>query len=590
MAYKSDTVASVIKRLNSQYFLPAIQREFIWNINQIVSLFDSIMRGYPISSFLFWEIEEGNRDKYQIYKFAENANYGGTHNELASVDGVHDMSLVLDGQQRLTSLLIGIKGTYTIKKKYRRWEDPSAWVKQRLYLDLFKDPKKEPEDGEAGIHYGFAFFENQPANDTVHHWFRVGRILDFNDEDRFYEFRQEEKEKLPEDITKAQLALFDRNLERLYRAIWKDDVISYHRETDQDDDRVLDIFVRANEGGTKLSKSHLLLSMVTYKWKDINAREEINGFAERLNNDLARRNDLDVDFIMKSCLVLSDLPVAYKVRNFNDQNLSLIQANWDSIKDALERAVDLTNTFGIDRDTLTAANALIPIAYYLYKSPDITLRGESQFDVRNAATVRQWFIISLLNGVFGGSSDSILTSIRTTLKKQPDSEFPIDELNKEIAKAGRKSYFDQQSIEDFLGTSYAQQLAFLSLSLLYEDNNWGAMIYHKDHIFPQYMFTWKHMREAGFNREEWNNYNELMDYLGNLELLISSENQEKPKMPFEKWIRTRDGSFKRRHLIPDNPELYRFENFEAFLEERERMIETRLLQLFGAPDMNTADT
>ncbi|GAI52896.1 unnamed protein product, partial [marine sediment metagenome] len=46
MAYKSDTIATVIKRLNSQHFLPAIQREFVWNTDKIISLFDSIMRGY----------------------------------------------------------------------------------------------------------------------------------------------------------------------------------------------------------------------------------------------------------------------------------------------------------------------------------------------------------------------------------------------------------------------------------------------------------------------------------------------------------------------------------------------------------------
>ncbi len=63
-----------------------------------MQLFDSIMRGYPISSFLFWELNPENRDKWEAYKFIENGAYGGTHNELANVDGVNELTLVLDGQ------------------------------------------------------------------------------------------------------------------------------------------------------------------------------------------------------------------------------------------------------------------------------------------------------------------------------------------------------------------------------------------------------------------------------------------------------------------------------------------------------------
>ncbi len=52
MGYQSDTISTIINRLNVRYFLPAIQREFVWDPEQIIELFDSIMRGYPISSFL----------------------------------------------------------------------------------------------------------------------------------------------------------------------------------------------------------------------------------------------------------------------------------------------------------------------------------------------------------------------------------------------------------------------------------------------------------------------------------------------------------------------------------------------------------
>ena len=591
MGYKSDTIATIIKQLNVQHFLPAIQREFVWKPEQVIQLFDSIMRGYPISSFLFWKLADENRDKWEAYEFIDRARQGGTHNELAITDGAQNLTFVLDGQQRLTSLLVGLKGTYTIKKKYRRKNDPSAWSSHRLYLELFKDPNLENDNGEMGIRYGFRFFTKEPANDSNHCWFRLGRILEFDSEDRFDEFKDDQEERLPEDVTKKQMKVLRRNLDRLYRAVWKDEVIAYYTEADQNYDRVLDIFVRANEGGTKLSKSDLLLSMVTSKWEGVNAREEIFGFVDRLNNDLTRRNDFDKDFIMKSCLVLTDLPVAYKVKNFTNQNLNLIQSHWPSIRNATERAVDLINTFGIDRDNLTSANTLIPIIYYLFKNPNVTLRTGSNFDVQSSTIIRRWFSVALLNNVFSGQSDTMLTEVRRVLMdSSSDQLFPAEEVNDVIAKLGRNSGFDSHTLNNFVDRTYHQKSTFLALSLLYDENNWGAMNYHKDHIFPQDMFKWRNMKSQGYTIDQSSHYDGIKDYIGNLMLLHSEENLEKSNQPFEQWITTRDQSFKRRHLIPNDPELYKFENFESFVVERDNLVKNRLQELFGPVSADLTET
>ena len=359
-------------------------------------------------------------------------------NDPANEAGVHQMTLILDGQQRLTSILIGLKGTYEKKQKYKRWSDSAAWTKQKLYIDLLKDPNPDPneepnleEPDNSEIYYGLKFFDHDkpPSNSSGERWFKLGKILDFDNEDNFYKFREEEKDALPDGITKKQVSIFERNLERLYRAVWKDDVISYYTETDQNYDRVLDIFVRANEGGTKLSKSDLLLSMITSSWDGMNARDEIYDFVDRLNIELSRRNNFDKDFVMKSCLVLSDLPVAYKVQNFTQKNLNLIKKNWNSIKRAVEAGVNASNYYGVDGDNLTSTNALIPVCYYLFKHPEVKLTGESSFDVKNSRNVRNWLIASLLNGVFGGSSDSMLSSIRNVLQSHTENaDFPISAI------------------------------------------------------------------------------------------------------------------------------------------------------------------
>jgi uncharacterized protein with ParB-like and HNH nuclease domain len=103
MPYIACTVAQIVDRINRNHFLPAIQRPFIWSTEQILQLYDSLMKGYPISSFLFWDVAPENKGNWEIYKFAENFKFGELHSELAETDG-RDITLVLDGQQRLTSL------------------------------------------------------------------------------------------------------------------------------------------------------------------------------------------------------------------------------------------------------------------------------------------------------------------------------------------------------------------------------------------------------------------------------------------------------------------------------------------------------
>ena len=101
--------------------------------------------------------------------------------------------------------------------------------------------------------------------------------------------------------------------------------------------------------------------MITSKWDGLSARQEIFDFVDFINSGLDGKNDLDKDFVMKSCLVLSDLDQRYKVSNFTNSNLKLIETNWKGIKASLEATLRLVNRFGIDRENLTSANALLPI-------------------------------------------------------------------------------------------------------------------------------------------------------------------------------------------------------------------------------------
>jgi hypothetical protein len=586
MSYKSDTIATILNQLNLKYFLPAIQREYVWQPAQILKLFDSIMRGYPISSFLFWQLKPENQEKWEVYNFINNFK-PGQHNELANTNGVQQLTLVLDGQQRLTSLLIGLKGSYTIKLPRKFWNNPNAWRKQQLYLDLLKDSTSEDDTEDSGMRYGFEFLDAQPTNTLGHYWLKVGHILKFDSKDAFDNFKDTEEEKLPENTTRKEIKIFRNNLDRLYDTIWKEDFISYYIENDQNYDRVLDIFVRANEGGTKLSKSDLLLSMVTSKWSGINAREEIFGFVDHLNLEMPRRNNLDKDFVMKACLVLTDLPVQYRVENFSNKNLELIRSHWEAIQQAIVATLQLVNTFGIDENSLTSANALIPIAYYAHKHGFKTLIGSSAFDLQNATVLRQWLTTALLNGVFGGQSDNVLRDIRNILQEQVTSSklYPVEAINLQLAKTNRLTSFTGASLEDFLLTSYGRRETFLALTLLYDENSWGNMSFHQDHIFPRALFTPERLTELGIPASKHSRYLELVNRIGNLQLLLAHENIGKSDTDFEPWLATRGPDFRQKHLIPSGDHLLKLENFEAFIEARENLIRQRLKNLFTLAEL-----
>jgi len=569
MTYAADRICDVLPRLNSSWFLPALQREFVWDAEQIRNLFDSLMRSYPISSFLLWRVPEGEREDLEVYRFIDSASDFGRHNTRERAFGVGDLAFVLDGQQRLTSLLVGIKGTYEVKKKYSRTGEI-----QRLHLDLLRNG--ELPDAEGEVSYGFDFRPNSATVSRGSYWFEVGRILKY--ETAIEPLLNETLARLRAfHLSESELETAKQNLENLHRVVFLDSPICYHTETHGDQERMLDIFVRANSGGEALSKPELLLSNLTVHWKALDARAEMKAFVDQTNTSLNRgavqaRTALKQDFVLKSCLVLLDLQVAYRISSFNKQTCEQIESYWTEIKKAITEAVEVASWFGINGITLTSANALIPVAYYLYRNPDVRLRGDSQTDAENASLVRRWLIMALLNGVFGGSSDSMLHKARAVIMKHGEHGrlFPVRELDVATQDARRLPTTDPNAIKKILDIEYGNSVCVLALTLLFEERAWGTIAHHCDHIFPQSLF-----------KQGLRQFRSASDQLANLTLLDARENVEKNAKPFAEWIETREPAFLKRHLVPEDRVLWRPEAFPDFLQERSRLILDRLFQVLN---------
>ena len=115
MAHQVVTIKDAISNIDeNKYLLPALQRKFVWKMKQIEDLFDSLMQDYPISTFLFWKVKNpgGVLQTYEFLKSCDRFMDEHVLNPKIDLKGEDEAILVLDGQQRLNSFYIGLKGTY----------------------------------------------------------------------------------------------------------------------------------------------------------------------------------------------------------------------------------------------------------------------------------------------------------------------------------------------------------------------------------------------------------------------------------------------------------------------------------------------
>jgi len=560
-----DAIDNVHKK---KYLLPAIQREFVWGVDQIERLFDSLMRDYPISSFLFWEVEKANINKYQFYEFVRQYHErDNTHNPKANIDGESGITAILDGQQRLTSLYVGLKGTYAYKLPRKRWDNDSAFPKRKLCLNLLAPA----EDGDLEYEFKFLTKKESEQSDDGHSWFVVGDVLNLTEAVDVNDYL------LENDISeygKDKFRFANKTLFKLYEVIHKNKSINFFLERGESLDKVLNIFIRVNSGGTQLSYSDLLLSIATAQWKEKDAREEITAFVDEINA-VGDGFNINKDFVLKSCLVISGFrDIAFKVDNFNQENMLTIEKQWDDIKKAVKSAIILISSLGYHRETLTSNNALIPIAGYLYKIGSPENFSESSKYQNDRENIFKWLVMVLLKRTFSGQPDNVLRPIREAINASKDGFPLIDIVNK--LKGGTKAIsFDNDEIDNLLYYQYAQAYTYSALAFIYPSLDFRNK-FHQDHIFPKKLFTRKRLEKRGIKADDIEFYLENYNYLANLQLLEGIPNQEKSGKGFDIWIKEKypdnndRKAYMERHYIPDVD--LTLENFRQFIEEREKLL------------------
>jgi uncharacterized protein with ParB-like and HNH nuclease domain len=556
-----DAIDNIIRR---EYLLPAIQRKFVWSSDKIETLFDSIMRGYPINSFMFWKIKDNEiKSAFKFYQFlTEYREFFNEDNPDIDTKGIHDFFAIIDGQQRLTSLYLGLKGTYAYRGYRKSLQDDQNNIPTRyLYINLFNEL---PEDNDRQMKYEFRFLTQKEYNNFSQNadsiWYKVNDILNFSERNDLDEYIDEQNWK--------QNKFAKETIRTLYDKIFTDQLINYYLETTQELDIVLDIFIRTNSGGEPLSFSDLLMSIITANWER-DARKEI----PEVIGKVFEIGDFKIskDFILKTCLVLHNTDIRFKIKNFTQENVQAFDQNWDRIRDSIIESFKLLENWGFNDSSLRAKNAVIPIIYYVYHN---NLEGEINKKAKHKEDkeqMRKWLYLSLLKGVFGSHSDDILKKIRNILKDPSNkNKFPLEKIKDDFkADPSKNLTFDDDFIGGLLTVQKEDSNCYTVLSLLYSHLNFEIDKFHKDHLHPADYF--KKLKNSSITKEEFSYYKEPKNWnsVVNLQLLNGNLNQSKLTTPLEEWVRSNNIDLNNQ-LIP-NVSLD-IKDFRNFIEERKKLL------------------
>ncbi|MGZ4073796.1 MAG: GmrSD restriction endonuclease domain-containing protein [Candidatus Chromulinivorax sp.] len=545
MKNAKETFRKFIGYLNNEeqdggYWLPKIQRQFVWSEEQIEYLFDSIMREYPIGTLLVW------KTKSKIRRRRFNDNYMVDMSIIASYVPENDKTkmLVLDGQQRLQSLYIGLKGSYEGTE---------------LCINILSGDLAAPDD----IRYKFEFRENK---DIAAPWFKFKDIVFSNE--KYNRIAEDLIKEFPESINENQKERIQDNVSQIVKLFMTEENLAYQIVDSVDNPKlyteedIVEIFIRANAGGTLLGKSDLLFSLLTSSWDE--ADDNLEDLLDELNKTGYKFNR---DFILKTCLTIFGKGAAYNVEKFRDTTTreSIIN-NWKEVSEAIKDVKDYIygKTFVKTDATLPSYLVLIPLIYFRY---------HYKKEWPSTKRIQEYLLRTLLAGAYSGSPDSLIDKCVKKIDEQ--KAFDVNEIFGVIVSEGRNLEISKKTI---LETYYGSKAIHLLFNIWYDFNYQPSYYMNKpqvDHIFPQSRL--KKLKVPNENTGKLNvmKYKwEDRDQIANCMLLTAEENGAGGKTDIipEEWFADKSQEYLDLHLIPSNKELWKIENYEQFIEERKKLI------------------
>ena len=542
---------------NGKYVMPAFQRQYVWSMEQIEKLWDSILLDYPIATFLFWHVDESNvtSDTYfcnflsevtfDSRKQADSVNY-----ELTSINLNNTNTAVLDGQQRLTSLFLSLLGEAYIRPKNAR-KKTGGRIITKLLIELNKNKLSVAEEEYNSKKYDIKFSEKVGRLSPTQ--FEIKNILDgkFQDETIRDKSIEEAIANVP-----ADSKLYARDiLNKLYKKIFEEKLIRYTEITDMKQDDALEMFVRFNSGGRPLRKSEITMSILEAYWPS--AKTE---FGKILVDSYV---DFDSDFIIRAALMLYGDVVK---SNISKKTAEELKNNWSAFKKALIDLETILKGMKIEVSRFSSSwNVLLPIIYSIYYNPEYNM---------NLNGIRAYLLRAILFTYFQSGTTGKLQQMKSNINSF-GSEITVEMLNQmnDLKVTDGK-------IEDVLNSEKGSKVAGEVLYYLTLDWTNKNFKYEQDHLHPDSRFDGN--KPVSVSMEDWRRWRGNRNRLPNLHLLEGRSNGSKNDMRLMDYYNdmndTQKVEFCEQSFIPKDVSL-ELENFEEFYEKRKEILTDKIREL-----------
>lgn len=556
----SITIYDALQNIkDGKYVMPAFQRQYVWSMEQIEKLWDSILLDYPIATFLFWHVDDDNVSwdtyfcnflsevTFDSRKQADSVNY-----ELFSIDVKVTDTAVLDGQQRLTSLFLSLFGDAYIRQKHARKKNGGGIV-TKLLIELNKNKLTVDEEEYNSKKYDIKFSEKVGKLSPTQ--FEIRKILGakFQDETTRTAAIEEVIANVPADSKDYARDI----LNKLYNKIFVEKLIRYTEIKDMKQDDALEMFVRFNSGGKALRKSEITMSILEAYWPS--AKTE---FGKLLVDSYS---GFGSDFIIRAALMLYGDVIK---SNINKQIAEELKNNWSEFKKSLKDLESLLKEMKIEVSRFSGSwNVLLPIVYFIYYNPEYK---------DNAEGIRAYLIRAILFTYFQSGTTSKLQQMKSNINEN-DYEITVDMLNQmnELRVTDGK-------IEDILNSEKGSRVA--GEALYYLCLNWTNknFKYEQDHLHPFDRFDGS--KPVSVSMEDWRRWRGNRNRLANLQLLEGRSNGSKNDMRLIDYYNDMNDDqkteFCKQAIIPDGVSL-ELEHFDEFYEKRKDVLATKLHKLLG---------
>jgi uncharacterized protein with ParB-like and HNH nuclease domain len=556
----SITIYEALQNIkDGKYVMPAFQRQYVWGIEQIEKLWDSILLDYPIATFLFWHVDDFNvtwdtyfcaflpEVTFDSRKQADSVNY-----ELTSINVKNTDTAVLDGQQRLTSLYLSLFGEAYIRPNYARKKNGDKII-TKLLIELNKNKITVDEEEYNNKKFDIKFSEKVGRLSPTQ--FEVKDILDQRFQDKTT------REKAIEEViinVPPDSKDYARNiLQKLYNKIFVEKLVRYTEIADMKQDDALEMFVRFNSGGKALRKSEITMSILEAYWPS--AKTE---FGKILVDSYA---GFDTDFIIRSGLMLYGDVVK---SNINKKIAEDLKNDWSGFKKALTSLEDLLKKMKIDVSRFSSSwNVLLPIIYYIYYNPDYAT---------NIKGVRAYLLRAIFFTYFQSGTTSKLQQMKSNINSF-DYDITIemlDQMNDMRVTDGK--------IEDVLNSEKGSRVAGEVLYYLNLDWTNKSFKYEQDHLHPDNRFN--DSKPVSVSIEDWRRWRGMRNRLPNLHLLEGRSNGSKNEMRLVDYYNDMNNQqkveFHNQAMLPQGGSL-EIEDFEKFYNTRKAVLAEKIRELLG---------